>query len=279
MELKLKMSWGHAAFIWGGLLGGILGVGASVSYGIVILGAVGLAVSPLAVYILPLALAALGFLFLGAVATLLVPSSQKLDSAVSRGGVVRDIPDAGNKQQLSFTSKGSGEWDLDLGGQRYRVKMMYSRYAVWATVGGVLGVAAAVTCGWMFMGPIAGFVGIQVMASPFLMMAYSSAIVASGAAAGALLFGGLRVGLGRLCAALTGNHTVARSYSTAFNIKTYVRCESKGDFPSGAVEKVASHVSASCASSNPVSSYKLADKPCRVTGHGGGRFKIELPGR
>ncbi len=189
-SFKIRLSSRYKWFMYGMVIGAVVGGVATFAYGYYLLGLFSIAVTPVSLFALPLVLVGTGALFLGALFSLLAGSSfeSNSDFTVSYGLVLSSQTKDGMHQLKEGVLGKEGEYTLSLSP---------SRYSLWAAFGGIAGVSTCLVLGWMFMGPITAFAGVALSASPFAMMGYSCACAAIGGATGALTFGGLRVLVGR----------------------------------------------------------------------------------
>lgn len=190
-SFKIRLSSRYKWFMYGMVIGAVVGGVATFAYGYYLLGLFSIAVTPVSLFALPLVLVGTGALFLGALFSLLAGSSYESNSdfMVSYGLVLSSQTKDGIHEPKEGVLSKDGEYTLSLSP---------SRYSLWAAFGGIAGVSTCLVLGWMFMGPITAFAGVALSASPFAMMGYSCACAAIGGATGALTFGGLRVLVGRV---------------------------------------------------------------------------------
>lgn len=220
---ELKVSGRYRSFFIGATLGAIVGAVCTFAYGYFLLELLSIAATSLVLFCLPLVLVAAGALLFGLLAVLV--SGDSVGSALSTAswGVRVRLTHLGKDDASVRLSDKDGV--LNLSGAT--LKVMPSRYSVWAFVGGLLGVAACLTLGWVFMAPITTFLGVSLTASPYAMMLYSSVCAAVGGSVGAFFFGGTRVAIGRMIDSFydhsryfrVGQHCAVKVISERFALK------------------------------------------------------------
>jgi len=191
-RFELKVSGRYRSFFIGAMLGTIVGAVCAFAYGYFLLDILSIAATSLVLFSLPLVLVAAGALLFGLLAVFV--SGDSVGSALSTANWGVRLTHLSKDDASVRLSDEDGM--LNLNGAT--LKVMPSRYSVWAFVGGLLGVAACLTLGWVFMAPITTFLGVSLTASPYAMMLYSSVCAAVGGSVGSFFFGGARVAIGRM---------------------------------------------------------------------------------
>lgn len=196
----------------GALFGALAGVACAFAYGPFLLELVGISATMGVIFGLPLVFAAVAAVFFAAVFRFFSSERHLGHQIVNFGVKLVHEQSALDKRQL--VPSGFRE-DLSsaniLSCKDYGLRIQQGRYAIWATIGGVLGVSACLFAAYFFMAPITAVLGLSaVYTSAYALMGYASVSGFLGGFVGALLFGGVRVGLGRMVDWVAGSKNAYR---------------------------------------------------------------------